>query len=63
MFGIGRELAKVNSFNANDQDLRLDMEYSTAAADNTEEKLLNSWVYHIRTYLSWLCSCYLLTLK
>ena len=50
MFGIGRELAKVNhSFNANDQDLRLDMEYSTAAADNTEEKLLNSWVYHIRT--------------
>ena len=50
MFGIGRELAKVNhSFNANDQDLRLDMEYSTAAADNTEEKLLNSWVHHIRT--------------
>lgn len=49
-FGIGRELAKVgHSFNANDQEVRLDMEYSTAAADNTQEKLLNSWVYHIRT--------------
>jgi hypothetical protein len=49
-FGIGRELAKVgHSFNANDQEVRLDMEYSTAAADNTQEKLLNTWVYHIRT--------------
>jgi len=49
-FGIGRQLAKVgHSFNANDQDVRLNLEYSTAAADNTVEKLLNTWVYHIRT--------------
>tara|TARA_R110000824_G_scaffold204549_3_gene389317 strand:+ start:3166 stop:4755 length:1590 start_codon:yes stop_codon:yes gene_type:complete len=49
-YGIGRELAKIgHSFNANDQDVRLDMEYSTAPADNTKEKLLNTWVYHIRT--------------
>ena len=48
--GIGRELAKVNhSFNANDQEIRLDLEYSTAPADNLDEKLLNTWVYHIRT--------------
>lgn len=49
-YAIGRELAKVgHSFNANDQEVRLDMEFSTAAADNTKEKLLNTWVYHIRT--------------
>ena len=49
-FGIGRELAKVgHSFNANDQEVRLDMEYSTNATANTKEKLLNTWVYHIRT--------------
>ena len=49
-FAIGRELAKIgHSFNANDQEVRLDLEYSTAAADNTQEKLLNTWVYHIRT--------------
>ena len=49
-YAIGRELAKVgHSFNANDQEVRLDMEYSTAPADNTKEKLLNTWVYHIRT--------------
>ena len=49
-FGIGRELAKVgHSFNANDQEVILNMEYSTGAGDNAVEKLLNSWVYHIRT--------------
>ena len=49
-FGVGRQLAKVgHSFNANDQDVRLNIEYSTAPADNTQEKLLNTWVYHIRT--------------
>lgn len=50
MFGIGRELAKKNkSFDANNQDIRLDLEYSTAATDNTLDKLLTSWMYHIRT--------------
>lgn len=49
-FAVGRQLAKVgHSFNANDQDVRLNLEYSTAPADNTVEKLLNTWVYHIRT--------------
>lgn len=49
-FGVGRQLAKVgHSFNANTQDIRLNIEYSTAAADNTNEKLLNTWIYHIRT--------------
>ncbi len=50
MFGIGRELAKKGkSFDANNQEIRLDMEYSTAATDNQVEKLLTSWMYHIRT--------------
>lgn len=50
MFAVGRELAKVGkSFDANNQEIRLDLEYSTAAADNNVEKLLHSWVYHIRT--------------
>jgi len=50
MYGIGRELAKKSkSFDANNQDIRLDMEYSTAATDNQLEKLLTSWMYHIRT--------------
>jgi len=49
-FGIGRQLAKVgHSFNANDNDVRLNIEYSTAQGANTNEKLLNTWVYHIRT--------------
>lgn len=49
-FGIGRQLAKVgHSFNANDQDIRLNIEYSTAATANTNEKLMNTWIYHIRT--------------
>jgi len=50
MFAVARQLAKVgHSFDANNQDIRLNMEYSTAAADNTNEKLLHTWVYHIRT--------------
>lgn len=50
MFGMGRELAKKGkSFDANNQEIRLDMEYSTAATDNQVEKLLTSWMYHIRT--------------
>jgi len=50
MYGLGRELAKVGkSFDANNQEIRLDMEYSTAAGNNAIEKLLQTWVYHIRT--------------
>lgn len=49
-FGVGRELAKEgHSFNANDQEIRLQMVYSSAAGDNTEEKLLHSYLYHTRT--------------
>jgi len=49
-FAVARELAKVgHSFNANSQEIILNMEYSTAADANTEEKLLDTWVYHIRT--------------
>jgi hypothetical protein len=50
MFCIGRELAKRGkSFDANSQEIRLDFEYSTAAGNNQLEKLLHTWMYHIRT--------------
>ena len=49
-FGVGRELAKDgHSFNANDNEIRTQFVYSTAAADNTNEKLLHSYLYHTRT--------------
>jgi hypothetical protein len=49
-FGVGRELAKDgHSFNANDNEIRTQFVYSTAAADNTTEKLLHSYLYHTRT--------------
>ena len=49
-FGVGRELAKDgHSFNANDNEIRTSFVYSTAAADNTKEKLLHSYLYHTRT--------------
>jgi len=49
-FGVGRELAKDgHSFNANDNEIRTQFVYSTAAADNTAEKLLHSYLYHTRT--------------
>lgn len=50
MYAVGRELAKRGkSFDANNQEIRLDLEYSTGAGNNTLEKLLQTWVYHIRT--------------
>ncbi len=50
MYSIGRELAKRGkSFDANNQEIRLDLEYSTATGNNALEKLLQTWVYHIRT--------------
>lgn len=49
-FGVGRELAKDgHSFNANMNEIRTSFIYSTAAADNTKEKLLHSYLYHTRT--------------
>ena len=49
-FGVGRELAKDgHSFNANDNEIRTSFVYSTAALDNTREKLLHSYLYHTRT--------------
>ncbi len=49
-FGVGRELAKDgHSFNANDNEIRTQFVYSTAAGDNTTEKLLHSYLYHTRT--------------
>jgi len=49
-FGVGRELAKDgHSFNANDNEIRTQFVYSTDAVDNTQEKLLHSYLYHTRT--------------
>ena len=49
-FGVGRELAKDgHSFDANTNEIRTQFVYSTAAVDNTKEKLLHSYLYHTRT--------------
>jgi hypothetical protein len=50
LFCIGRELAKSgHSFDANTNEIRLNVEYRSAAGDNVINKLVDTWLYHIRT--------------
>jgi len=50
LFCIGRELAKSgHSFDANTNEIRLNIEYRSAVGDNVINKLVDTWVYHIRT--------------
>jgi len=47
---VGRELAKSgHSFDANTNEIRLNVEYGSAAGENVINKLVNTWLYHIRT--------------
>jgi len=49
-FVVGRELAKSgHSFDANTNEIRLNVEYGSAAGENIINKLVDTWVYHIRT--------------
>ena len=49
-FCIPRQLAKDgHSFNANENEIRLNVEYGSAAGENVINKLVDTWVYHIRT--------------
>tara|TARA_R110000744_G_scaffold101612_1_gene195860 strand:+ start:4305 stop:5930 length:1626 start_codon:yes stop_codon:yes gene_type:complete len=50
LFCMGRELAKSgHSFDANTNEIRLNIEYRSAAGDNVINKLVDTWLYHIRT--------------
>ena len=50
LFCVGRELAKEgHSFDANTNEIRLNVEYGSAAGENVINKLTDIWVYHIRT--------------
>ena len=45
-----RELAKSgHSFDANTNEIRLNVEYRSGATDNVINKLVDTWMYHIRT--------------
>ena len=49
-FAVSRELAKAgHSFNANTNEIRLNVEYGSAAGENAINKLVDTWLYHIRT--------------
>ena len=49
-FCIPRQLAKDgHSFNANENEIRLNVEYGSAADENVINKLVGTWLYHIRT--------------
>lgn len=49
-FCIPRQLAKDgHSFNANENEIRLNVEYGSAAGENVINKLVGTWLYHIRT--------------
>ena len=47
---VPRQLAKEgHSFNANVNEIRLNLEYGSAPGENVINKLMNTWLYHIRT--------------
>ena len=47
---IPRQLAKDgHSFNANENEIRLNVEYGSSAGENVINKLVGTWLYHIRT--------------
>ena len=49
-FAVSRELAKAgHSFNANLNEIRLNVEYGSTATENVVNKLVDTWLYHIRT--------------
>ena len=49
-FAVARELAKQgHSFDANMNEIRLNVAYGSAANENVINKLVSSWLYHIRT--------------
>lgn len=50
LFVVPRQLAKDgHSFNANENEIRLNVEYGSSAGENVINKLVNTWLYHIRT--------------
>ena len=50
LFCMGRELAKSgHSFDANTNEIRLNVEYRSSAESNVINKLVDTWMYHIRT--------------
>ena len=50
LFCWSRELAKSgHSFDANTNEIRLNVEYSSSATSNLINKLVDTWLYHIRT--------------
>jgi len=50
LFCVGRELAKEgHSFDANTNEIRLNVEYGSSATENVLNKLTDVWLYHIRT--------------
>ena len=49
-FCVSRQLAKDgHSFDANTNEIRLNLEYGSAPGENVVNKLMNTWLYHIRT--------------
>tara|TARA_R110000765_G_scaffold954_1_gene2336 strand:+ start:1311 stop:2921 length:1611 start_codon:yes stop_codon:yes gene_type:complete len=49
-FCVSRQLAKDgHSFDANTNEIRLNLEYGSAPGENVINKLMNTWLYHIRT--------------
>tara|TARA_R110001606_G_scaffold23070_5_gene78074 strand:+ start:3357 stop:4970 length:1614 start_codon:yes stop_codon:yes gene_type:complete len=51
-FAVCRELAKQgHSFDANTNEIRLNVEYSSVAEANVINKLVDTWLYHIRTVI------------
>ena len=50
LFCVGRELAKEgHSFDANTNEVRLNVEYGSSTTENILNKLTDIWLYHIRT--------------
>ena len=50
LFCVGRELAKEgHSFDANTNEIRLNVEYGSSTTENVINKLTDVWLYHIRT--------------
>ncbi len=50
LFCVGRELAKEgHSFDANTNEVRLNVEFGSSTTENILNKLTDIWLYHIRT--------------
>ena len=52
LFCVSRELAKQgHSFDANTNEIRLNVEYGSTPTENVINKLVDTWLYHIRTVI------------